>query len=502
MKQTVLLALCLLLCSISWAQDPATGSIKGVVVDSANQAPLSYVTVVVSPPDKDEVLKTTFTQADGSFEFTGLPLAPYKLILNYMGYKPFSMKVPALEAGKPADLGKLSVASLAKQLQEVEVTAEKMLITQDIDKISYNVEFDPESKTVSALDMLRKVPMLSLDSEDNIQLNGSSNYKVLVNGRNSTLFARSPKDVFRSMPASSIKRIEVITDPPAKYDAEGVGGILNVITHDEPSNGYNGSVHLSQTTPDSRFGSANIRAKMGKFGISAYGGSNRFTSPTANNSFERLDKNTGTRLLQQSEGNSESRFSYLDSEMSYEIDTLNLVSAKFSINRSEWEQLGLQTVDQLNAIGNLTQAFNRNQNGIGQWGSMEAGLDYQHTFKRNKNQLLTLSYKIGDNINRGETELAFEEILNYRGPSDTRTLNDGKSVEQTMQVDYVHPIEKHTLEVGAKTILRDNGSDYFYRNYNDETKTFEEVPELSNEFDYNQDIYAAYTSASLRYDKW
>ncbi|CAM3438781.1 outer membrane beta-barrel family protein [Pontibacter korlensis] len=501
MKQTALLALCLFFCSFSWAQ--TTGTIKGVVVDSASQVPLSYVTVVISQPDKEEALKTTFTQDNGAFELSGLPYAPYKLILTFVGYKPFSMNVPAPEPGKPVvDLGKIALVNSAKQLQEVEVTAEKMLITQDIDKISYNVEFDPESKTVTALDMLRKVPMLSLDSDENIQLNGNSNFKVLVNGRNSTLFARNPKDVFKSMPANTIKRIEVITDPPAKYDAEGVGGIINVITHNEPSNGYNGSVHLSQATPDSRFGSASIKAKVGKLGISAYAGVNKFTNPTFNSSFERQDRNTGTSLLQQSKGNSENQFRYIDSEMSYEIDTLNLLSAKFSINRSNWEQLGLQTVDQLNAAGNQTQAFNRNQNTTGNWDGMEAGLDYQHTFKRNKNQLLTLSYKIGDNNNRDEANLSFEEILNYRGPADTRTLNDGKSVEQTMQVDYVHPFKKHTLELGAKTILRDNGSDYFYRNYNAETNTFEEVPELSNEFDYDQDIYAAYTSASLRYDKW
>ncbi|MCX2741781.1 outer membrane beta-barrel protein [Pontibacter anaerobius] len=502
MKQTLLLALCLMLCSLTWAQSPATGSIKGIVVDSANQAPLGYVTVVVSPPDKDEAVKTTFTQSDGSFEVTGLPLAPYKLILTFVGYKPFSVEVPALEAGKPADLGKLPIASSAKQLQEVEVTAEKMLISQDIDKISYNVEFDPESKTLTALDMLRKVPMLSLDSEENIQLNGSRNYKVLVNGRNSTLFARNPKDVFKSMPANSIKRIEVITDPPAKYDAEGIGGIINVVTHNETSNGYNGSVSLTQSWPGSRFGSGNIKAKVGKFGISAYGGVSDFNTPVQNSYFERFDKNTGTELLQRSNGSSESRYKYFDSEMSYEIDTLNLLSAKFSVYGGNWGQLGLQTVEQLSAAGVRTQAFNRNQSTNEYWKNMDAGLDYQHTFKRNKEQLLTLSYKIGNNGSEDKTSLNFENIVNYRGPLDTRTVNEGRSIEQTMQVDYVHPVKKHTLEVGAKTILRDNGSDYFYRNLNPESNTFEEVPELSNEFDYNQDIYAAYTSASLRYDKW
>ncbi|TPE44183.1 outer membrane beta-barrel protein [Pontibacter mangrovi] len=502
MKQTALLALCLLLTSLAWAQSPATGTIKGIVTDSANQAPLSYVTVVISPAGKDEAVKTTFTQPDGSFEVAGLPLAPYKLILNYLGYKPFSVEVPALKAGETTDMGKLSIASSAKQLQEVEVTAEKMLISQDIDKISYNVEFDPESKTLTALDMLRKVPMLSLDSEDNIKLNGSGSYKVLINGRNSTLFARNPKDVFRSMPANTIKRIEVITDPPAKYDAEGIGGIINIITHANTQNGYSGNVYMSQAVPDSRSVSGNIRAKVGKFGISAYGGVNKFTSPSYRSSFERTDYNTDTRLLQNGSGESANRFNYINTEMSYELDTLNLLSANFSLNKSKYESTNLQTVEEFGEGGSRIRDFERNTYGLGSWGSYDVGLDYQHTFKRNKNQLLTLSYKLGDNDNTSDTDLDFVPVLNYSGPLSTRTQNEGTSLEQTTQIDYVHPFKKHSLEVGAKTIFRDNGSDYFYRNLDPETERYVDVPSLTNEFDYSQDIYAAYSSVSLRYDKW
>lgn len=503
MKQTILLALCLLFSTILWAQSPATGTVRGIVTDSLTSKPLGYVTVIVSMPDKDEPVKTTFTQDNGKFEISGLTLGQYKLILTFVGYKPFSRELPLLDASNMvADLGQLSIVSSAEQLREVEVTAEKMLVTQDIDKISYNVEFDPESKTLTALDMLRKVPMLSLDSEENIQLNGSGSFRVLVNGKTSTLFARSPKDVFRSMPASSIKRIEVITDPPAKYDAEGIGGIINVITHDEPRNGYNGSIYLSQSTPDSRYGSGNITAKIGKFGLSAFGGTSTYTSPGFTSTFERTNQNTGAKTLQRGSGENNGSFNYISGELSYEIDTLNLLSAKFSLNGNDYGSEGLQTVEELSRAGERTQAYERINPSEGHWYNNEIGLDYQHTFKRDKNQLLTLSYKIGNNQNGSEADLQFNPILNYIGPSETRTLNDGHSTEQTMQADYVHPFKKHTLEVGAKTILRDNGSDYYYRNYNPETGAFEEVPALSNEFDYSQDIYAAYTSASLRFDKW
>ncbi|MCJ8164869.1 TonB-dependent receptor [Pontibacter sp. E15-1] len=504
MKQAILMALCLLSHALAVAQAPTetTGTVKGMVADSATSAPIGYVTVVVSLPDKDAPLKSTFSRDNGSFEISGLPLGTYKLILSYVGYKPYTLELPVLNAESPVlNVGTLALAGAAKQLQEVEVTTEQMLITQDVDKISYNVAVDPESKTLSALDMMRKVPMLSLDSDENIQLNGSGSFKVLVNGKNSTLFARNPKDVLRSMPASSIKRIEVITDPPAKYDAEGIGGIINIITTDAPQNGYNGSFSLGAGSVGNQYGSVNLTAKTGKLGFSGYGGASHWPNPKSTSYYERTDAATGT-LLQQGSSESNSYNKYMSGEISYELDTLNLLSAKFGLNDSDNASLALQTVEEAGTSGALRRAFARNNDQDYAWKGYDLGLDFQHTFKRNKSQLLTLSYKIGNNENNSDADIQFINIRNYAGIPGTRTQNEGRSLEQTYQADYVHPFKKHSLEAGLKSILRDNGSDYFYRNYDSETNTYKEVPELSNEFDYSQNIYAAYTSASLRYDKW
>lgn len=505
MKQTILLALCLFAHALAFAQAPATptgGSLKGIVADSTSNSPIGYVTVIVSLPDKDEPLKSTFSQDNGSFEINGLPLGKYKLILSFVGYKPYKMDLPELTASNASvNLGTLKLAGSSKQLQEVEVTTEQMLITQDVDKIGYNVAIDPEAKTMTALDMMRKVPMLSLDTEDNIKLNGSSSYRILVNGKNSTLFARSPKDVLRSMPASTIKRIEVITDPPAKYDAEGVGGIINIITTDAPQNGYNGSVSGGVGNIGNQYGSVNLTAKTGKLGFSGYLGGSHWPSPASNSDYRRSDQTTGT-LLQLGTETSEGYYSYSSGELSYEIDTLNLIAVKYDYNIGTNESRFRQRVTETGLNGNVRRDFNRNNNNDSGWSGLEASLDYQHTFKRNKSQLFTLSYKIGDGRNDSESDLAFENIQGYNGTPGTRTQNTGISVEQTYQADYVHPFKKHSLEVGAKSILRDIESNYFYRDYDPETGTYVEVPSLTNRFDYNQNIYAAYTSVSLRYDKW
>ncbi|MBF8963123.1 TonB-dependent receptor [Pontibacter sp. FD36] len=501
MKQTLLLALLWCLACPAFAQLPApTGTIKGIVADSATQASLDYVTVVVQEAGKNQAIKSTFTKDNGSFELTGLELKQYQLVLSYVGYKTKVLPLPAF-TGTTIDLGRLALVSSAKQLKEVQIVTEKLLVEQDIDKLTYNVDADPESQTMTALDMLRKVPLLSLDAEDNIKLNGNSNYRVLVNGKTSSLFVRSPKDVFRSMPASTIKSIEVITNPPSKYEAEGVGGIINIITHKKNIGGYNGSVNAQVSSPrGSNFGGY-LTAKVGKAGFSGYFGTGSYYSPANSNNLYREDNIRQTVLQQVGESRNDNTYQYASGEFSYEMDTLNLFTANFSMNMNNGNNTLAQRVDLFNSTGALTQAYTRLNNGNFTWRGSDFGADYQRTFKKNKDQLFTLSYRLSNSGNGSGSDFILDPVLNFNGQV-SQTDNDGSSVEHTMQADYVQPIKKHTLEFGVKTILRLNSSDYFYSNQNPETGNFVIDENLTNSFDYRQDIYAAYTSLSLKKGDW
>ena len=130
------------------------------------------------------------------------------------------------------------ITDASNELGQVEIVAQKPLVKADIDKIEYNVQDDPDSKSNSVLEMLRKVPLVTVDGEDNIKVNGSSSFKVYVNGKPNNMMSNNPTEVLKSMPANSIKHIEVITNPSAKYDAEGVGGILNIVTVGGGLEGY------------------------------------------------------------------------------------------------------------------------------------------------------------------------------------------------------------------------------------------------------------------------
>jgi hypothetical protein len=206
MKKIIYL-LCFLLgtCfSVAAQTSGATFSIKGQVVDSVNAAPLAYVTVSVRESGKPEMLKSTYSKDNGEFLFSGLSPKVYEVVISYVGYRERLLKVNLTQAN--TDLGKIKLSSATGQLQEVEVKAQKILVTQDVDKISYDVEADPDSKTETVLDMLRKVPLVTVDADDNIQLKGSGSYRVLINGKTSALFVRDPKEVLKSMPAKYHKK--------------------------------------------------------------------------------------------------------------------------------------------------------------------------------------------------------------------------------------------------------------------------------------------------------
>lgn len=234
MKNCLFILLCFMLSAFSAvAQTGAKGNfvIKGQVVDSLTNETVPYATLSIAlqnNPQKSLLLLAC--DIDGNFEASLKSAGKYILSMQSIGKKPAQKKF-TLSAGKNTlNLGKLYMIDDNQRLDEVTVVAQKPLVKVEIDKLTYSLQDDPESQTNNTLDMLRKVPMITVDGNDEIQLQGSTNFKIYVNGKPSNMLSNNPSDVLKSMPASSVKDIEVITDPGSKYDAEGVGGIINIIT--------------------------------------------------------------------------------------------------------------------------------------------------------------------------------------------------------------------------------------------------------------------------------
>jgi len=473
-------------------------TVKGIVIDSVSKQPLSYVTVAIEDAKTKLPVKSNLTKDDGSFELKSATRGSYELVLAFVGYA--NKIVPLSDSGALINLGKISLRASTNQLKEVSVSAVKPLMTQEVDRISYNVAADPEGKSITALDMMRKVPLLTVDASDNIQLKGSGNYKILVNGKESALLAKNPSDVLRSMPATNILKIEVITTPPAKYDAEGLAGIINIITVKNADQGYNIGFNARYNSVWGPGLNLNTTIKEGKFGFSGYAGEgqqNKASNPYSNTQTffanQSVLSQAGTSVYS---GN----YKYFSGEFSYEIDTLNLITASIDYNIGKNNQGGDYFANtSINDI--ISQKYLQNSTNNSQYTGIDLGINYQLGFKKSKDQLLTLSYQYNYSPNTQYNANNFSDTINYKQPNFTQ-YNSAGSREHTLQLDYAQPFNKLSLEAGGKAIFRNSFSNFQADTLDSKSGQF--LPNLpqTNDFTYEQNVYGLYNSYQLKLTNW
>lgn len=502
MNKTILVGICLMIGFLTTHAEEKKDLIpvKGHVQIEGTNEDIPYVTITVQDENANVVTRQA---SDGAGKFT-IQLSKsgsYQILLSAVGYTTTTKDVTISGTEKSKDLGKIEMKE-GVELKEVSVTAQKPLIKSDPDKLIYSVEADPEAQSNTMLEIIRKVPLLSVDAEDNVTLNGQSNYKVLVNGKSSSLMSNNFKEVIKSMPANSVKDIEVITNPSSKYEAEGVGGIINIITARNTNNGYTGSVGLNADTRGGYGANAYISANINKFSFSTRIYHNQFRQPKTDMNTEREDYNDDEYKYLYSEGKSKFKGggNSIDFEAGYEIDTFNLISA------SGWGYLGNNTSNSFSEIKehNLNQVLKRHySNAIhnkGSYGFLSGNIDYQRSFPK-KDKTFTASYKIEYNPNDSKDENNIKGILDYESYSK-KDDNDASGQTHTVQLDYFDPItENHQFETGIKGIFRLNSSetDRFWGN--PETNQWIQDTKYINELDYNQYIVGAYAGYLFKYKK-
>lgn len=505
-----ILLVLILLCPVAalYAQNTAAkgpGMIKGTVIDSAKNAPLGYATIAIVDAATKEPVKSTLSKDNGSFELSGLALKSYLLNVISVGYQTKSIAINTLKDGATtANVDRIVLAPSSSQLNEVKVTATKPLVKQEIDRMSYDVQADPDSKAQTAMDMLKKVPLISVDGDDNIQLQGSGSYKIFINGKPSQMLANNPKDILKAMPAANILKIEVITTPPAKYDAEGLAGIINIITSKTADDGYNGSVTARYNYPWGPNLNLTGTIKQGKFGISGYVGGGARPWITTNNQNERQTYAPVSDFLQYGNNKSKGKYAYSSVEMSYEIDTLNLLTASVEYDKGRFDQnQDRQTQFTSDDPGILPQSYRLLNNGGYGWDETDLSLNYQLGFKRDKKQLLTASYQYTYFSNENHSNISSIDRVNYNNPDNNQQNNAGTR-QHTLQLDYVHPLKQLTIEAGAKAIFRNNFSDAEVQNltYLNGQNVFITDPTLSNDFNYHQNVYSLYNSYTYKAGLW
>lgn len=488
--------LCLLLLSFVsvslQAQNKATNyQVSGQIIEKITGKGVPFATVIIKN-DSIKVKKAQACDVSGHFSFDLNAPHTYIIVVSSVGYKELSM--PLTISNLKTDLGKISLEE-GVLLKEVTVTAQKPLVKVDPDKIVYSMESDPEAQVNNALEMLRKVPLVTVDAEENITLNGQSNFKVLVNGKTSSMMSANFKEALKSLPASTIRDIEVITNPSSKYDAEGVGGIINIITNKKTINGYNGSVSSGVDARGSINLSAYLAVKIKKFSFSSRYYGSQFVQPESRTSVATEYFNNTDYHYSRSNGNSTYKglANSYTGEASYEIDSLNLISLSFWGYRSSYENTGFTETQYMNVDNDITRLYNNHRKSSNNSGSLSGNIDYQRTYKK-PDKSLTFSYKLDNNPTTTRNNSGIDGIINYPSYSQL-SENDAVGREQTFQADYYDPItKKHQVEGGVKFILRQNTSN---------SEIFRDNVKLdnTNDLDYNQYIMGLYAGYLIKWKK-
>jgi len=475
--------------------------ISGQAIEATSGKGIAYVTITVQN-DSAKTIKKISTDASGKFNVSVKEKRAYNFIFTAVGYPELKQKVEVSELKN--DIGKVKMTE-GVALKEIAVSSQKPLIKVDLDKITYSLESDPDSKTNNALEMLRKVPLITVDGDENVTLNGQSNYKVLVNGKSSSMMSKNFKEVIKSLPASSIKDIEVITNPSSKYDAEGIGGIINIITVKKTLNGYNGSVNAGFDSFGAFNGSLYLTAKVNKFGFSGrYSASQNIQPLSTNNSTRENYMSTAlNQYYTNSSGvnNNKGLSQNFNGEASYDIDSLNLISMSFWGYAGSNESEGNSSTEILSDQKIRTSYFEMNSKGNSTYQTVSGNIDYQKTYKK-PDKSFTISYKLDNNPNTYEYLSKTSNTFNY-ADYEQKSVNDGFSREQTLQVDYYDPLTKmHQIECGIKGIYRENTSNSDIYLHDSTTNTLKQNLERSNELDYNQTIMGLYGGYVFKLDKF
>ena len=479
MKRLVIIVVLAAMTLQAFAQAP----VKGRAVEAGTGVPEVGAVVMTG--------SGAYAVADSAGVFT-LKLAPgdYELTVSSMGRKDYTRTISVPAEG--LDLGDVALETDTQMLKGATVTDLKTLVKMEADKITYDVEGDADSKANTLLDMLRKVPMVTVDAQDNITVNGSSDFKIYVDGKPDQMLSSNPSKTLKSVPASSIKNIEVITNPGAKYDAEGTGGVLNLITDRSSGksalpDGINGTISSSVDTRGGFNGGLNLNARKGKFtfGTNIYAG--RMRHAGAHVDWDRTEDN-GYKMTQRTDVANIVPFLWGSASMSYDVDTLNLLSAQFGVdsfgNRNDVE--GTIAYYQPDGTGDYSYnvlSYNRWQDT-----GFKASVDWQHLSAKNKNRYFILSYRYSGDPRNNKTNLKFKDYSGNVNPIDPYTMKaNDRTDEHTIQADFTTPIGKsQEFNVGAKYIFRHSKADDKY--YTDGVFT----PDQSMLYNHYNNIAAAY----------
>lgn len=458
-------------------------------------------------PDTAKVLTTGVTDGNGAFSQSLSQAGSYRIRFSSVGKADATATFTVTKQQPEANLGTIVIRDNGNMLSAVTVTAQKPLVTTEIDRIAYDMQADEESKTKNVLDMLRKVPMVSVDGQDNITVRGSSDFKIYKDGHPDPSLSGHPKEVLKAIPANMVKKIEVITEPGAKYDAEGVGAILNIVMVGGGSiNGVTGTLSAGANQHGGADAGAYITTQIGKVVASVNYGYNHNNLRGSDRQLTRTEthyKKSGESTIIDNAAGYKINVHYGNLDASWEPDTLNLMTMSLGGYYYSYRSNGDVNAARYGSDGSPVYRYGALSTTIDptQYYSLDGRLDFQHKTHR-KGEALTLSYMLSASRSNSNGSVDYTDGMNM--PIDyTRHISTGRErfTEHTAQIDWTRPFaSRHKVEAGLKYINRLNRSRSAYTHVMADGSQSE--LDSSTPFDHRTQVGAAYGSYTYSSGKW
>lgn len=473
---------------IATAQAQNTGSVSGKITEKSNNAPISYATV--SLKENGKVVSGVNTDDNGDFSFKNIALKSYTIEIQYIGFRKYIGSVLLSENKKTATVN-VSLEEEATQLKGVNIISERSTIEQKIDRKVVTVGKDLTTAGASASDIMNNIPSVNVDQDGKLSLRGNDNVRVLIDGRPTNI---DPAQLLKQIPSTSIKKIELITNPSAKYNPEGMSGIINIILHKNANTGFNGSysggITFGKTAKYNQ--SLDLNYKTGK--VNFFGNVGQNFGTYQNTGFiQRFDEDIVQNINVLNDNDS-----YLYKiGMDYLIDDHNTLSFYTNQNKSNGKGYVDTDIDYNNVTGSdISNIFQKSR----YWGPDQVGtynLAYKHIFKKEGH---TLDFEANYSDNKETQNASFDtettKTDNTAGNVFYEDYLKGTRKLSTINVDYVNPLnEKTTLEAGAEARITRTENDYITGN------PLLPVADQTSHYTYDTDIYSAYVTFGQKFKK-
>jgi len=477
----------------------AQGQVTGTVVDADADEPIATATVALWRAADSTLATGAITQEDGRFVLDGLRGGSYYARISFVGFETQTISGITLDGtAQPVDLGIIRLGSDTQQLGEVEITAAREFMEVGIDRTVYNTRDQLVSLGGNAVDVLQNIPSVEVDIDGNVSLRGNQNVAILLNGKPAPMTGDALTSFLQGLPADAVERIEVIPNPSAKYEPDGMAGILNIVLKQDRDLGLSGSVSASASSNDNYNASTNLNYGKGRINLSASYGL-RFGTRDGEGWLYRenrfLDPLT---VLDQNSYDERGMLSHnLNTSLDYRLNRYNTLSLSALLNQRGGDTEGLIAYNERDAAGLFLGRSNRLTEGDGSNLNTDYRLSFRRVLDPSKHELITeLRYQSswGDDFDRF-TETAFTTMDETGGTIVERQTNeqDSRNEGVSMQVDYTRPLGEGTkLEAGYKGEWQQMNNDFYSETFDAETGAFTADVNLNNAFAYDQQIHAAY----------